>query len=976
MDGSPLAPSAEAFAAVAEQSLSSLKSFSSLAHDEVTRPLSDAAGSSQVRWEIYSTWRLLLFLHHAEADSARCQRRKPKSWSTEGEALRFIFLSHRSARSLAAILQWLRWVHRRTPGREEIDEESAMHDGGCDASFEETRKAVHLRASMPAPFQTVAEFHPDRPIQQRTRLENNKDIQAEERLLQRVWDHLRRGQIGDALSVCTGRGQAWRTALLQGMMPFSDKADEDVHCDVEHDALEDKLVQDKLQHTDWTEVGALDVSVTNGGNPWRRIWKEQCWDVAQRNLQDGTGMSHLELAIFGFCAGHQAALKTACQTTWTDTCWGDMHCLKEWFVERLLDDGRREGHSHSGVHLGEGDWGNPDLTDSPEEQEVRSSKLSDRFHGVSPTELDATLTRELRQVFQRLREDLTGTTRIVSGTSKQFALLQIAIMETMWAPDSGDAVLDILRGWLVLGFEGVPCPFLVKQFASYYSTWQQQVRAASADLQKVNPSPSPSLLALAEARLNVDDIVCALVQDLVNAAADMWEKQCLEGYAVELIAEHMQPLSVQQRLEAYSCLLLELGLRCEGDRSKSVNSGPTQVGGASPSPRLQVLRRCLWVFWERHPREVFALVSVLVRRVIQRGDSPSNASGGDAEVCDDVPIDEDNIESWRRGAPGGVARPAQLAVAIDCLVAFWVVVRDRTENETISVDEAIMGLEMLLDHPLEEPPKTRMEFARTVLEMVVLPLVTDTLLCLSAAAAMTAPGGCGGSSGDGIVACTRNDASTKEGSADGAGITGGFEVALATVSSLRDTSLWYDAFRCEAKCAGALGELDWFLALCKRSEAWNIVRRELATAQKEAGATVAGVARVGGMEVLSRVNQEKELELQQRCNIARDALLSWVGLRLSQDQPLLQPSRGMHTLLSEDHWLRLRRMIASSVLLLVLSVFESTQDFDGALRELVVAAAQSPWMLEMAYPCHLRAFVRRLALIPMTYEENQDDHSC
>merc|ERR1719362_2620509 len=95
-----------------EKVLSTLKSYAKLAFDECQRPMDDEDGSVHLRWEIYSTWMLLLCLHYAEAEAERCRPSwKPSPWRTEAQALRHVSLRHRSARALAAVLRWLRWSH-------------------------------------------------------------------------------------------------------------------------------------------------------------------------------------------------------------------------------------------------------------------------------------------------------------------------------------------------------------------------------------------------------------------------------------------------------------------------------------------------------------------------------------------------------------------------------------------------------------------------------------------------------------------------------------------------------------------------------------------------------------------------------------------------------------------------------------------------------------------------------------------------
>merc|ERR1740129_265467 len=150
------------------------------------------------------------------------------------------------------------------------------------------------------------------------------------------------------------------------MMPFADEEDEAVGYSAMEDEEEDLLAQLKEEHTDWTELGTLERSHKNNGNPWRRVWKEQCWDAAQRHLRPGSTMDLHEVAMYGFCAGRYDALGPACSSSWADRCWGELHCLKESLVERLLESGRAQWCQGERRFLGEGDGGIPDASETDE----------------------------------------------------------------------------------------------------------------------------------------------------------------------------------------------------------------------------------------------------------------------------------------------------------------------------------------------------------------------------------------------------------------------------------------------------------------------------------------------------------------------------------------------------------------------------------------------------------------------------------
>jgi len=743
----------EAPRSAVEQSLGSLKSFMRMAWEDCRAPLTDAAGPAEVRWEIYSTWMLLLSIHHAEAECERCQASfQPRPWSTEAQGLRHVFLHNRSARILAAVLRWLRWAHRWGPaklGAEEMDP-----DDGGDASYERTRRALQLKSGLPLPLQAAPALHPDGPLQQQDRFDV-ADLDDERRLLRRLFSHLRRGELSGALELCGAHGQAWRTALLQGMMPFADDTDELVGYDaMEGDDDEDLLAKIKEEHTDWTELGVLEGGAKSQGNPWRRLWKEQCWDVAQRNLKPGSQMDLSELAIYGFCAGHYDALFTYTgNTSWTDRCWVELHCLKEWLVERLLDIGREEWCQDEKLFLGEGDGGVPDTMETPEDRVIRGAKLCNKFAGASAEALEAMVAGEAKRLLTQLREDPSVPLRLRQEATSPFARLQATLIEAAWDPTTQHEVaLGTLRNWLADGLDGTPCPFLVKQFASYFAIWAKD---RAADQQQQIAMPEIATPAAFSQALDVDDIVRTLVGDLVSTASGSWVEQCLEGQAIELIAQHISALQVENRLDAFATFLVELG-----KHSSSIDGG-----SGDGTLRATVLERCVWVYWGSFPQEVFALLAVLVKR------SLGTASG--AVVQESLPdVGEIGVSTE--------ASPASIVVSIHCLVAFWVVVRDKAGDEC-AMEEAFSGLERLFGiTPQVDDSTTSDDLARMALEIVILPLLLDSLLCLS----------------------------VKD-----------VDSALKVLAMLQESQLWQDAFSSSGFRSEGLAELEWYLGLHQRGGA-------------------------------------------------------------------------------------------------------------------------------------------------------------
>lgn len=750
----------------AEEDLGSLKSFASMAEEEYHRSLrglqhrllesvdriddaqedealaSDAAGSAEVRWDIYSTWMLLLCLHHTEAEAQRCRPSfKAAPWKTEAQGLRRVFMRHRSVRILAAVLRWLRWSHHSGPKVRNLSEaEDEATDGG-DASYERTRRALQLRNAVPQPLQAEPAMHPDGPLQRRDCFDD-ADLEDERRLLRQVFVHLRRGELVSALELCGARGQAWRTALLQGMMPFDDDSDAPIgYNDMVDDAVEDLLNKISEKHTDWTELGVLEGVGKSQGNPWRRLWKEQCWDVAQRNLKQGSSMDLYELSVYGFCAGNREALLAASSTSssWADRCWAELHCRKEWLVERLLDIEREAGIQDPQIFPGEGDGGVPDGEETIEDRAARKIKLCGHFRDVQADQIERTVASEANKLLLQLREDPSTSPQLRKEAHSDFAMLQAKLIEAAWDPEKLQDALGMLHSWIG-DDRGKPCPFLLKQFTSHFAIWMKHRSTSSS----VEPEPQP--------QPKVDDIVGTHVGDIIDVASSSLTERCLEGHDIEIITSYVKAMHTKSRIETFVKLLLRLG-----------GQGGRSVPEHEEADRLGVLVKCFSVYWNEFPDEVFELVGAVVKKALGiRPDAVEEMEGKDSTGI--------NAES----------RPEDMDTAIRCLSSFWLVVRDK---DAFELSEAVPSLSSVSQYIAEVLPtlSSAEDFARLVLELVVMPCLIDCLLCYA----------------------------VKD-----------VDSALARFVRLQDTRCWEDAQNAGGIQAATLEELQWYFILHQRRHEW------------------------------------------------------------------------------------------------------------------------------------------------------------
>jgi len=899
----------------AERTLRSLRSFAHLAFEQCRKPLTDAPGSARQRWEIYSTWILLICLQHAETEAERCKHLGSSLYRTEAQAVTHAVLNHRSARALAAVLRWLRWVHRWAPSADEEAVAATTDDMdeviGDRADYERTRCSMQMRSALPAPLEPASAFHPDGPLHQRDRF-HDADLEDERCLLRRLWTFLRRGEIPGAFAFCESHGQAWRAAILQGMLPYDDGAEEGVGYSIpmrdedgDEDG-EDELAMLKEEHTDWVET-----NVTTNGNPWRRLWKEQCWDTAERHVRRHNGnMDSYEVAMYGYCAGHIEALLPVCEATWTDRCWGELHCLKESLFERLLDANHEQWCEDKTMFPGQGDGGQPDEAgDTQEARASRSAKLSGKLRDTPLNEVETYIAAEVARVLARIRSD--PLPRLRSGAVAPFAELQATIILSAWKPEQSEIALGILRRWLADGIDGQQCPYLVKEFASHFSMWQKEVlpymHVASAcalgidvSMQDVPSAP------------NVDDLVCEHVQELVATVATSGLEHCISGQAIELIAEHLSALTVECRLESFTDLVLDLCKCAHGESDDHAPSSAKDRDVEILAPKL--LARCMTVFWDRYPQEAFPLLAILVRRALRLGGAPTP----------EQQLPEVGLTGVR-----ATVQPSEVGIALGGIVAFWSVMRDIGTAPIIT--DAFDGLELLFGAPPQGSlPRTIEEFASLTLSLAVAPLLTDTLFS--------------------FAVCDQTQ-------------------AIAALAELRNSLLWKDVFnaRCNVEISEHLDELKWYLGLMERHSQWFKLQAQLQQ-QRLHGLREPLIERVN--EIGSSHNGERGVDddLKLRCGESRSALLEWARERLRRDKSFLEARPGVHTMLPNDLWENLRRTCAFRATRALLSVFEATGDFDGAMNDLAVLVAESPWLLKLLRPEHSQDFLRRIALIPSSLE--------
>jgi len=410
-------------------------------------------------------------------------------------------------------------------------------------------------------------MYPDGPLQY-PQMFHEGDKDAERDLLRCVWGHLRRGDLNEAMHVCCEKGQPWRAACLQGMLSHNPSKQEFTNRWDYEDFDNDWVYEmDKLKevHTDWSEMFYVE-----SGNPWRRLWKETCLDIAQ----SPTRMPDYEVAIMGYCSGFYPAMAPMCPHG-LEKAWANIHCLKEALVEKLLDE-NRIATGGKGMDESMGD--------------AECVRLHGVYANASVEELDAITFREMRRIFQDMEE--VGPPAVVC-----FRKVQVLIIHSVWDPSYSGQTLDYLKSWMS---ESDDVHHLVKQFAAYFAAFQKEGLPYSEHVAKEpimdvrrGEGDGQDFMQHLFADSDVDFLVKEHVTDLVNNSA--------MGVTADRIAEFLSVLTKETLVEVYSWFLRSL----------------VHPRGGTEEEQSATITQSVALLWELFPFQCLSVLSTFSTQIMQ-----------------------------------------------------------------------------------------------------------------------------------------------------------------------------------------------------------------------------------------------------------------------------------------------------------------------------------------------------------------------
>jgi len=496
-------------------------------------------------WEIFTTWKLISFLSYVQMERELMTPFQRDSVWNEGSALHEAFIKSKGFRIMIGILRWLRWIATlesiEIPNEDvNMSKTRALLQGRDDSRerrvHEETMKTKIM--------------HPDGALQY-PHSYHNDDLEKEQRLLFAVWQHLRRGQMAEAMDLCMERKQQWRAAILQGILAHSpdlhesdDSGSDDgspsenagrirppvrkmewTSTKIENDW---NYQMDKLRerHTDWSEMPCVE-----SGNPWRREAKKTHLYTAQTPPEN---MSRWEIGIHGYCAGDYAAIAELCNNYTLDRCWGRLHCLKEAFIERWIDESRQTS-GEVFDHL-----------------EICPDPLLGPYVDADAGNLDSITFDEILRIFENAVDEEEKNS--ASEFHKLFRTIQCKIIHSLWEPSQSNVILDLMQNYILRISDGnAEVHPKISEFASYFATFESE-KFTLAHLDDSPKSQEPEIAGSETEELNFPSVAALLAHHAKNLIRCKEDDLLLPNDLTAILAGSVDTI---QKDEIYAYLILQ-----------------------------------------------------------------------------------------------------------------------------------------------------------------------------------------------------------------------------------------------------------------------------------------------------------------------------------------------------------------------------------------------------------------------------------
>ncbi|GAA5961845.1 hypothetical protein JCM8115_001441 [Rhodotorula mucilaginosa] len=280
--------------------------------DNMREPLGEELDKEEYEaWSLESnTWTLLRALYSERLSGTPSAPSSSKNPYTPPLAVaQRLIESSKDLLELSAIRDWLHEIPYSASGVE-------ARRGY--APYTKNKLKQLRRTGAKAPQGLVDRLDPDALVRARAEDEGARmeadDASYERAFLRSLYEHVRTGQLAEAIDACRQSDQSWRAASLSGGQLWSDPM-----LGSEEDAVED----DEMAGT-----GMVDRVLK--GNANRRLWKMMCRKLAGSPLLD-----KFEKALYGAISGDVASVLPVC-STWEDVVWVHVNSLCESRIEAGL----------------------------------------------------------------------------------------------------------------------------------------------------------------------------------------------------------------------------------------------------------------------------------------------------------------------------------------------------------------------------------------------------------------------------------------------------------------------------------------------------------------------------------------------------------------------------------------------------------------------------------------------------------------
>ena len=165
-----------------------------------------------------ATWDLVYFtmkdLRDAEKDSGVAIR--DGKWISDEQFFQQACRSDEDMRRWRRVVMWLEQVY----SAQKPTSAGVRSDSYWENTSRHLSRGIDIEEG--GDRSLISKIDPDAPLREKTRKLHSQDENLDNRLVKRVWELVRAGRIGQAVSECNACQQQWRSATLMGMQGYHD----------------------------------------------------------------------------------------------------------------------------------------------------------------------------------------------------------------------------------------------------------------------------------------------------------------------------------------------------------------------------------------------------------------------------------------------------------------------------------------------------------------------------------------------------------------------------------------------------------------------------------------------------------------------------------------------------------------------------------------------------------------------------------